>query len=122
VRAESAGLRGQSAAPETLAEWETVRALIDRRVFSWTGLLAALEETLPPGVRLVSVQPREAGGGAELTITAQGRTNEDALALLQALQANGDFQAAFLNGWREGREGVDISCSVTYVPRKAGAR
>jgi len=64
----------------------------------------------------MSVQPSESGTGAELMLTAQGRSNEDALALLHALQAHGDFESAFLNGWNESREGVDISCSVSYVP------
>ena len=72
-------------------------------------------------MRLVSIQPSGDGSGAELTLAAQGRSSEDALALLQSLQAHGDFQGAFLNGWTDGREGVDISCSVTYAPR-AGAK
>jgi Tfp pilus assembly protein PilN len=121
LRAESASLRGLTAPPDTLAEWGAVKALVDRRAFSWTGLFAALEQALPPGVRLLSVQPSESGSGAELMLTAQGRSNEDALELLQALQAHGDFESAFLNGWSESREGVDISCSVTYVPH-VGAR
>ena len=72
-------------------------------------------------MRLVSIQPSDTGSGAELTLAAQGRSSEDALALLQSLQAHGEFEGAFLNGWTEGREGVDISCTVSYVPR-AGAK
>jgi len=121
VRAEAASLRKLAASSDTIAEWAAVKALVDRRAFAWTGLLAALEEALPPGVRLVSIQPAGAGSGAELTLAAQGRSSQDALALLQSLQAHADFQGAFLNSWTDGREGVDISCSVNYVPR-AGAK
>ena len=107
--------------PTTLAEWAAVKALVDRRAFSWTGLFAALEQALPPGVRLVSIQPVGRRPATELTLAGgQGRSSEDALALLQSLQAHGDFEGAFLNGWTEGREGVDISCSVRYVPRAGG--
>ena len=118
--AESSGLRDLQAPPDTLREWAAVKALVDRRAFSWTGLFAALEQALPAGVRLVAVQPAGASG-AELQLSAVGRSSEDALALLKALQAHGDFDGAFLNGWSEGPNGVDISCSVRYRPRAGGA-
>jgi hypothetical protein len=98
------------------------RAIIDRRAFSWTGLFASLEEALPPGVRLVSVSPRDAPGGMELSLAAVGRDVGDALALLRALQEHPDFDSAFLNGWNEGREGVDISSTVRYVPGASARR
>jgi hypothetical protein len=117
---ESSGLRDLKAPPDTLREWAAVKTLVDRRAFSWTGLFAALEQALPAGVRLVSVQPG-GGSGAELQLSAVGHSSEDALALLKALQAHGDFDSAFLNGWTEGPKGVDISCSVRYRPRAGGA-
>ncbi len=122
LRAETGSLRELQAPPDTIAEWAAVKTLVDRRAFAWTGLLAALEQALPPGVRLLSIQPSGSGSGAELMLAAQGRSSEDALALLQALQAHGDFQGAFLNGWTDGREGVDISCSVSYVPGSGAKR
>jgi Tfp pilus assembly protein PilN len=121
LRAQSAGVHELSASNDALAEWTAVKALVDRRAFSWTGLFAALEEALPPGVRLVSVQPAGGPSGTELSLAAVGRSSEDALALLKALQAHGDFEGAFLNGWNESPKGVDISCSVRYQPR-GGAR
>jgi Tfp pilus assembly protein PilN len=116
LRAESAELRQLAAPPEALKEWAAVKRLVDRRMFSWTGLFAALERALPPGVRLVSVSPLEEGGQTELGLTAVGRSSEDALALMAALQSHEEFQKAFLKGWTEGREGFDILCSVRYVP------
>jgi len=116
LRAESAELRRLQAPEETVREWATVKSLVDRRAFSWTGLFAALEQALPPGVRLVSVQPGNARSGAELQLAALGRSSADALALLQALQSHGDFEGAFLNRWAEGRDGIEISCTVSYVP------
>jgi hypothetical protein len=70
-------------------------------------------------VKLVSIFPEEERGATELALTAVGRGNEDALALMASLQANPEFEGAFLRGWDEGRDGFDISCSVRYAP-KAG--
>jgi Tfp pilus assembly protein PilN len=118
LRADSMGLRDLTAPEATVREWAAVKGLVDRRVFSWTGLFAALEQALPPGVRLVSVSPSVSGSGSgtELQLSAIGRSNDDALALLQSLQAHADFEGAFLNGWSEAREGITISCTVSYVP------
>ena len=117
LRAESGELRTVAAPPERLKEWAAVKKLVDRRMFSWTGLFAALEEAMPPGVRLVSVSPTEARGQTELTLVAVGRSNEDALALMASLQEHPEFEGAFLNGWTEGREGFDITCTVRYAPK-----
>jgi Tfp pilus assembly protein PilN len=122
LRAEAASLRELGASPEAIAEWATVKTLVDQRAFSWTGLFAALESVLPPGVRLLSVSPSNSASGTELSLSAQGRASEDALLLLQSLQGHADFEGAFLNGWREGREGVDISCTVNYRPGAGGKR
>ena len=117
LRSESAMMHEVTPPAATVEEWAAVKALVDRRAFSWTGLFAALEQALPPGVRLVAVTPGGGGSTTELTLTAVGRSSEDALALLQSLQAHADFDGAFLNGWTDSTEGVDISCTVHYVPK-----
>ncbi|HXK12389.1 MAG TPA: hypothetical protein VMT70_22315 [Vicinamibacteria bacterium] len=118
---EAASLRGLDAPPDTIKEWSAVKALVDRRAFSWTGLFAALEEGLPPGVRLVSVSPKAGATGTELDLVALGRHEEDALALLKTLKTRDEFESAFLNGWNETPDGINITCTVRYVPR-AGER
>jgi Tfp pilus assembly protein PilN len=117
--AESAELQRLAATPDEVSEWLAVKGLVDRRAFSWTGLFAALEKGLPPGVRLVSVSPHEGPDGIELALAAVGRDRGDALALLKALKSRDEFEAAFLNGWDEKPEGMAISCTVRYVPRAA---
>jgi Tfp pilus assembly protein PilN len=117
LRAESAELRQIAAPPEALKEWVAVKGLVDRRMFSWTGLFSALEQALPPGVKLVSISPGGEGGQTELALTAVGRSDEDALALMAALQQHEAFDKAFLSNWKEGREGFDIACSVRYTPK-----
>jgi len=119
LRAESAELLRLDASPEALKEWAAIEGLVDRRAFSWTGLFAALEGALPPGVKLVSVSPQTKAGRTDLSLAAVGRRTEDALALLQSLQAHEGFEGAFLNGWTEGPDGIDISCTVRYAPKVA---
>jgi Tfp pilus assembly protein PilN len=118
LRAESSELLRLEAAPKALKEWAAIAELVDRRAFSWTGLLAALEGALPAGVKLVSISPQTKAGRTELSLTAMGRRAEDALALLQSLQAHEAFEGAFLNGWTEGKDGIDISCTVRYAPKR----
>jgi len=117
LRAESVELLRLEVSPEALKEWAAVAELVDRRAFSWTGLLGALEGALPPGVRLVSISPQTKAGRTELALTAVGRGTEDALALFRSLQAHEAFDGVFLNGFTEGREGIDISCTVRYAPK-----
>jgi Tfp pilus assembly protein PilN len=117
LRSESAQLRQVDAPADKLKEWAAVKKLVDRRMFSWTGLFRALEEALPPGVKLASISPSEARGATELKLVAVGRSNEDAFALMASLQEHPDFEGAFLNSWTEGREGFDIVCTVRYVPK-----
>ena len=122
LRAESAELLRLDASPEALKEWAAVEGLVDRRAFSWTGLFAALEGALPPGVRLVSVSPQTKAGRTELSLAAVGRRTEDALTLFRSLQAHEAFEGVFLNGFTEGRDGVDISCTVRYAPKASPLR
>ena len=65
LRSESERLQRTSASLEARREWAAVRALVDRRAFSWTTLMAALEETVPPNIRLLSIAPRDDEGQVE---------------------------------------------------------
>lgn len=115
LRKESEELRGRSASKEDRAEWTAVRALVDRRAFSWTTLLACLEETVPPDVRLLSITPSEESGRVELTLRAVGRTVEDGLGFLDALLARDEFQEPFLTSVAERDEGVEFVYTMIYV-------
>ena len=93
---------------------------MDRRAFSWTGLFAALEGALPPGVKLVSVSPQTKAGRTELSLDGGGpRAARTPWPSSSRCRRTRSFEGAFLNGWTEGREGVDISCTVRYVAEGA---
>ncbi len=120
LRAEGAELRRLSPPADAGKEWAALRDLVDRRAFSWTSLFAALENALPPGVRLVSVSPSSSVGPIVIRLAAVGRSVDDALALPKALMAQGEFAEAFLDNYAETPEGVTISCTVRYVGRGGG--
>ncbi len=122
LRSESRELSRVSAERDAMEEWVALKTLVDRRTFSWTGLFAALEGALPPGVRLESVSPANARGSIVIRLAAVGRSIEDALALPTTLRAQGEFEDPFLEGYSESEKGVVIHCTVSYVgPRGRGA-
>ena len=123
LRAESAELQRTQPPRGRLAEWAAIKELVDRRAFSWTGLLAALETALPPTVRLESIAPSTGKGPTVVILNAVGQSAQDAFALMKALQASPAFEGAFLDGVGDSPQGVLITCSVVYVGRAAaGAR
>ena len=67
-------------------------ALIDRRVFSWTGLLAEFERTLPDDVRIGSIAPDTGEDGRlVIAVNAIARRAEDIERFLAALAGSGSF-------------------------------
>jgi hypothetical protein len=68
-------------------------ALIDRRAFSWTELLNQFQATLPPSVRITSVQPQVDDEGQMLVaITVLSRQQEDLDSFIAALEKTGVFR------------------------------
>jgi len=116
LRARAAELRERSAPEDSLREWAAVRALVDRRAFSWSKLLATLEETMPPSVRLRQVAPGGEAGPVEVRLTAVAHSVEDALAFLTALRERPEFADAFLGSLSESAEGIDLQYSMRYAP------
>jgi Tfp pilus assembly protein PilN len=119
LRAEFRELQTRSATPEALEEWAVVRGLVDRRAFSWSELLAHLEEVVPPNVRLTSIAPAGEEGQVELTVQAVARSVDDGLAFLEALQRKDVFQDPFLTSVNEVNDEIDVPYTMTYVPTAA---
>lgn len=67
--------------------------LIERRAFSWTELLNQFQATLPPAVRVVSVQPQVDDKGRVLVaIRVLSRQQEDLDTFIDALEKSGVFK------------------------------
>ncbi len=96
--------------------------LIGRRLFSWTALLNHLEETLPGGVMLVSVQPRISAAGATVALDVVGRSIPEIGAFIDALEATGTFSQVLPRDEEATAEGgYRTSLIAEYVPPPPGA-
>lgn len=95
LRAEAARIRTQINQKELEAVSTAAReanSIIDRRAFSWTELFTQLEATLPPDVRISTVQPRLDKGTFKIGIVAEARRAEDVAAFIDALEQTGAFR------------------------------
>ncbi len=96
LRGEAASIRAQINPRELTTVAGAAReanAIIDRRAFSWTDLFAQFESTLPPDVRIMSVQPQQDRDGLfSVTIAVQARRVEDLDAFLEALETQSTFR------------------------------
>ncbi|OLC93823.1 MAG: hypothetical protein DMG35_12320 [Acidobacteria bacterium] len=54
-----------------------INGIIDARSFNWTQMFMDLEHTLPPGVRVIRIEPKQVGGHVEVKL-AVGATNDEA--------------------------------------------
>ncbi|RPJ71987.1 MAG: hypothetical protein EHM24_10585 [Acidobacteria bacterium] len=94
--------------------------LIDRRVFSWTGLLNQLEATLPPDVRIQSVRPSSDKDVLTLEMAIFARRPEDVETFIARLEATGAFRSVVPKQDSTTPEGLlEVLLEGQYVP--AGA-
>src|SRR5580704_13058017 len=68
-----------------------INSLIDARSFNWTLMFMDLERVLPPGVRVVSIDPKQEKGRIEVKFMI-GATSDDAkLKFIKALEDSKTF-------------------------------
>ena len=106
-----------AAVSEAAAEANDV---IAQRTFSWNALLTDLEETLPPNVRVTSLQPRVEKGVITLTIDVEAMSAEELAAFMKALDARGPFAQVLPRGSNTFEGVTAASIETTYQPRRAG--
>jgi len=96
LRAEAARIRSEINPQELEVVAGAAReanAIIDQRAFSWTDLLTQFEATLPPDVRIRTVQPRLDNSGRFLVaVGVEARRAEDLDAFIEALEDDGGFR------------------------------
>jgi len=68
-----------------------LNSLIGERSFPWTRIFESLEQTLPDGVRVVSISPKLANGRAEVTLSVGAVNDEQKIKFLQAMEKSKDF-------------------------------
>ncbi len=91
--------------------------LIDRRVFSWTGLLNCLEETVPPDVRVQSIRPAsDKEGNLTVTMVALGRRAEDIEQFVEQLEATKAFRHVYSRTETTNAQGLlEVSLEGRYL-------
>jgi len=94
-RADAARIRSQINPQELQVVANAAReanAIIDQRAFSWTDLLAQFEVTLPPDVRITTIQPRlERDRSFVVSVGVEARRAEDLDTFIEALETRGGF-------------------------------
>ena len=110
LRSEAAVIRSRID-PKQLAvvasQAREANAIIDQRTFSWTELFETFEATLPPDVRITSVQPRlDQSGTFYVGMTVEARRAEDVDAFVEALEKTGAFHDVLPNEEQPNDEGL----------------
>lgn len=70
---------------------EYLNDLIDARSFNWTMMFMDLEKLLPPGVRIISIDPQQDKGRVEVKFSIGATSNESSLKFVKALEASKCF-------------------------------
>ena len=115
LRAEGERLRGTRVDPAAAAHWLVLKDLVDRRMFSWSGLFSVLEDALPLSIRLVSIAPHTEKGELYLTLDAVARSKEDGLDFIRILEEREEFYDVVPTS-RGGEEGTQFHYSMKYKP------
>jgi Tfp pilus assembly protein PilN len=88
------GLQAYFASPQAqqvLGRAKFLNSLIGERSFPWTSIFMDLEQTLPPGVRVVSISPRLVDGRAELSLKVGAETDESKIKFLEVMEKSKVF-------------------------------
>jgi Tfp pilus assembly protein PilN len=111
--------------PEAMKLYEAKVAvfnqILESSAFSWTGLLAELERSVPPGVTLKDIHPSLATG--VVTLTGVARSFDDLSRLLHTLGEQPAFREVFLvrqstnKGASGAPEGLEFVVTLIYKGR-----
>lgn len=68
-----------------------LNGIIDARSFNWTKMFMDLEQILPAGIRVISIEPKQYAGHAELKLTVGATSDEAKLKFLRVLEQSKEF-------------------------------
>ena len=68
-----------------------INTILDARSFNWTQMFMDLEHILPGGVRVISIEPKQAGGHVEVKLSVGATSDEAELKFLHALEESKQF-------------------------------
>lgn len=101
---------------KVVAQWALLKDLVDQRTFSWTDLLARLEEIMPRGDRLLSIQPTTERGRMKIDIAAVARSSKDGLDFSQALEEDPAFEDVYPISKQSSGNELEFRYTMSYRP------
>jgi len=116
LRAEANGLIRPAPDPKVVAQWALLKDLVDKRTFSWTDLLARLEEITPRGDRLISIQPSTQEGQMILDIVAIARSSKDGLDFVKTLEEDPAFEDVYPLSKQDSGKELEFRYTMRYRP------
>ena len=101
-----------------------IKDLVDRRVFPWRRLLAELEATLSPDVRLntITPAPNRSGRGMLVALSGHARTKDAAFSFAEGLDRSAAFSGAVLKSLLEEKDETRFDLEVAFDPGPAARR
>ena len=96
-----------AAAQSVLDRSAFLNSLIEERSFPWTKIFTDLEETLPPGVRVVSISPRLVNGRAEVTLEVGADSDESKIKFLETIEKSSVFSGMVVKDEKRAEPGAE---------------
>jgi hypothetical protein len=96
--------------PETVQRRDLagfLNSLIAQRAFPWTRIFMEFERSLPPGVRVVSIEPRMVDNYVQLRLTIGASNDASKLEFLRALEGSKSFSHIAVEGERRSDQAGD---------------
>jgi type IV pilus assembly protein PilN len=97
-----------------------LNTLIDEQSLNWTQMFMDLEKILPPGVRVVSIQPKVEKGRVQVKLVIGAISDDAKLKFIHALEQSRSFTQVQLLNEKQGDPGtpgtdrVNVELNVVY--------
>jgi type IV pilus assembly protein PilN len=97
-----------------------LNTLIDEQSLNWTQMFMDLEQILPAGVRVISIQPKHEKGRVEVKLVVGAVSDDAKLKFLSALEKSSSFTRVTLVSEKQAAQGqgstdrVDVELTAIY--------
>src|SRR6266705_4808123 len=92
-----------------------INSILDERSFNWTLMFMDLEHILPPGVRVISIEPKQTAGHVEVKFSVGAASDEAELKFLHALEESKQFAESRVLGEHEPKAIGNLSSDQKVV-------
>jgi type IV pilus assembly protein PilN len=105
----------------TRDESQIINSLIERKAFSWTRLLEDMEKVMPPGVHLVSIQPKlDDENQLAVKMIVAGSSRDRAIELAHRMEESRHFTQTSIEkesfAQSQNGDSVQFDIAAIYVP------